>query len=151
MHEMAVLSSCKASDFTVGQVRAAMLTMLTLCFTYVYCADDVAATYWLQVLGVGQMGMVVRVKCTKAGHPQPDKEYALKVVFNFGATTYSAVRNLYTAEFEAVSSIPRHRNITPYWAQFRDTIPPAVRCRGACTHRRRAGLCGFPLSRHCTW
>ena len=42
MHEMAVLSSCKASDFTVGQVRAAMLTMLTLCFTYVYCADGVA-------------------------------------------------------------------------------------------------------------
>jgi len=88
------------------------------------------------------MGMVVRVKCTKAGHPQPDKEYALKVVFNFGATTYSAVRNLYTAEFEAVSSIPRHRNITPYWAQFRDTIPPAVRCRGACTHRQRAGGVG---------
>ena len=73
------------------------------------------------------MGMVMRVKCTKPGHPRPDKDYALKVVFNFGAETYSAVRNLYTAEFEAVSSIPRHRNITPYWAQFRDTVPASVR------------------------
>ena len=35
MHEMAVLSSCKASDFTVGQVRVAMLAMLTLCFAHV--------------------------------------------------------------------------------------------------------------------
>jgi len=80
-----------------------------------------------QVLGVGQMGMVLRVKCTRAGHPFPNKDYALKVVFNFGATTYSAVRNLYTAEYETVSSLPRHRNITPYWAQFRDSIPASVR------------------------
>ena len=86
----------------------------------------VVAYVLVQVLGSGQMGMVVRVKCTKTGHPKPDKSYALKVVFNFGATTYSLVRILYTAEYEAVSSLKRHPNIVPYWGQFRDVVPQSV-------------------------
>lgn len=73
--ETAFLSACKARDFEV-----------------------------LQRLGGGCNGDVFLVRCLKAGHPFPDKLYALKAVKNYANLSSGGLRIRYEAEFD----IPRH-------------------------------------------
>ena len=62
-------------------------------------------------LGGGRNGMVVSVKCTHKQHPNPDKLYALKTVFNYlGATTKPLLR-AFASEYTRLSTLKPHKNI----------------------------------------
>ena len=68
-------------------------------------------------LGGGCNGMVVSVKCTHKKHPDPNKLYALKTVFNYlGATTKPLLR-AFESEYTRLSSLKPHKNIIR-WAIF---------------------------------
>ena len=77
----------------------------------------------LKVVGVGQHGMVVSAKCTILGHPNPEKLYAVKLLFTFMHDFTSAIRNAYENEWAVLSRILPHRNVVRYWAQFISLIP----------------------------
>lgn len=77
----------------------------------------------LKVVGVGQHGMVVSATCTIPGHPNPDKLYAVKLLFTFMHDFTSAIRNAYENEWAVLSKILPHRNVVRYWAQFISLIP----------------------------
>ena len=83
-------------------------------------ADDFAI---LRVVGVGQHGLVVAAKCTRPGLPQPDKLYAVKLLFTFMHDFSTAIRNAYENEWSILSRIVSHKNVVKYWAQFISTIP----------------------------
>ena len=79
----------------------------------------------LRAVGGGQNGMVFSVRCLRDGIPRAAKEYALKMVFNYGAGS-TAGRNLYEAEYAVQSQLPPHRHLLRFWAEFYDRIPDAV-------------------------
>ena len=77
----------------------------------------------LEVIGVGQHGMVVSATCTIPGHPNPEKLYAVKLLFTFMHDFTSAIRNAYENEWAVLSKILPHKNVVRYWAQFISLIP----------------------------
>ena len=77
----------------------------------------------VKVVGVGQHGMVVSATCTLPGHPNPEKLYAVKLLFTFMHDFTSAIRNAYENEWAVLSRILPHRNVVRYWAQFISLIP----------------------------
>jgi hypothetical protein len=87
--EMQVLACANASDFRVARV-----------------------------VGGGQNGIVFAVHCTRAGLPYPHKLYALKMVYNFGASPDAKFDN----EYNALSQLPPHSNLNRFWTQFRDEV-----------------------------
>ena len=77
----------------------------------------------VKVVGVGQHGMVVSATCTLPGHPNPEKLYAVKLLFTFMHDFTSAIRNAYENEWAVLSRILPHKNVVRYWAQFISLIP----------------------------
>lgn len=75
------------------------------------------------VVGMGQNGMVVAAKCTKPDLPDPDKLYAVKLLFNFTHEYTSVIRNTYENEWLILSRLLPHENIVRFWAQFISIIP----------------------------
>jgi len=74
-----------------------------------------------RVLGKGDCGMVALVSCTTAGFKWRDKQYALKVCFNFELDT-SQARNAYINEFIELAKLPSHPNIIRFLCEFVDEI-----------------------------
>jgi len=95
-----------------------------------------------RVLGKGDNGMVALVTCTTPGFQWPDKQYALKVCFNFDLDTNQA-RNAYINEFIELVKLPSHPNIVRFLCEFVDEIhdnirphlPEFARERAIKTHR----------------
>lgn len=73
-------------------------------------------------VAAGQNGIVFAARCLRKGMPKPNKLFALKLVFNFGLST-AATRNTFENEFNVLSRLPPHNNITRFWTQFVDEIP----------------------------
>lgn len=69
----------------------------------------------------GQNGIVFAARCLRRGMPRPQKLFALKLVFNFGLST-AATRNTFENEFNVLSRLPPHANITRFWTQFVDEV-----------------------------
>ena len=74
-----------------------------------------------RVLGSGDFGMVALVSCSTAGFKWRDKQYALKVCFNFELDT-SQARNAYINEFIELVKLPSHPNIIRFLCEFVDEI-----------------------------
>jgi hypothetical protein len=69
----------------------------------------------------GQNGIVFAARCLRKGLPRPQKLFALKLIFNFGLST-AATRNTFENEFNVLSRLPPHTNITRFWTQFVDEV-----------------------------
>jgi len=74
-----------------------------------------------RVLGKGDFGMVALVSCSTPGFLWRDKQYALKVCFNFDLDT-SQARNAYINEFIELAKLPSHPNIIRFLCEFVDEI-----------------------------
>ena len=74
-----------------------------------------------RVLGQGDFGMVALVTCTTPGFMWLDKQYALKVCFNFDLDS-SQARNAYVNEFIELVKLPSHPNIIRFLCEFVDEI-----------------------------
>jgi len=74
-----------------------------------------------RVLGSGDFGMVALVSCSTAGFKWHNKQYALKVCFNFELDT-SQARNAYINEFIELVKLPSHPNIIRFLCEFVDEI-----------------------------
>jgi len=74
-----------------------------------------------RVLGSGDFGMVALVSCSTSGFKWRDKQYALKVCFNFELDT-SQARNAYINEFIELVKLPSHPNIIRFLCEFVDEI-----------------------------
>lgn len=72
---------------------------------------------------MGQNGLVVAAKCTHRGLPDPEKLYAVKLLFNFTHEYSSIVRNAYENEWLVLSRLLPHDNVVRFWAQFISVIP----------------------------
>jgi hypothetical protein len=72
-------------------------------------------------VAAGQNGIVFAARCLRKGMPKPNKLFALKLVFNFGLST-AATRNTFENEFNVLSRLPPHNNITRFWTQFVDEV-----------------------------
>jgi len=79
-----------------------------------------------QMLGFGDHGMVALVSCTTPGFLWLDKQYALKVCFNFELDTNQA-RNAYINEFIELVKLPTHPNIVRFLCEFVDEIHDNIR------------------------
>ena len=77
----------------------------------------------VDVIGVGQHGIVLAAKCMRPGLPDADKLYAVKLLFTFMHDFSSVVRNAYENEWGILSRILPQKNIVRYWAQFISVIP----------------------------
>ena len=97
------------------------------------------------LVGMGQNGMVVAATCTCRGLPDPDKLYAVKLLFNFTQEYTSVTRNSYENEWLVLSRLLPHENIVRFWAQFIsaispsfvDLLPPDI--KKLATYRSKAG------------
>ena len=86
--------------------------------------------------------MVALVTCSTPGFLWHDKQYALKVCFNFELDT-SQARNAYINEFIELVKLPSHPNIVRFLCEFVDEIhdnirphlPDAARQNSTITHR----------------
>jgi hypothetical protein len=79
-------------------------------------------------VAAGQNGIVFAARCLRKGLPRPMKLFAVKLVFNFGLST-AATRNTFENEFNVLSRLPPHSNITRFWTQFVDEVGQACfRC-----------------------
>jgi serine/threonine protein kinase len=98
-----------------------------------FCKDATAFDV-LQVLGTGQNGIVLLVRCNLPAHPFAQRLYALKVCFNFEYTTNSASR-AFENEFRELARLPAHPNIVhfvfaffaPYSENVRAYLPDFAR------------------------
>ncbi len=72
-------------------------------------------------VAAGQNGIVFAARCLRKGMPKPSKLFALKLIFNFGLST-AATRNTFENEFNVLSRLPPHNNITRFWTQFVDEV-----------------------------
>ena len=86
-------------------------------------ADDFQVS---RVLGSGDYGMVAQVTCSTAGFLWPDKQYALKLCFNFELDTNQA-RSAYINEFIELVKLPSHPNIIRFMCEFVDEIHDNIR------------------------
>ena len=94
-------------------VRGACVQVLTCCGS-----KDFELT---RCVAAGQNGIVFAARCLRKGMPKPNKLFALKLVFNFGLST-AATRNTFENEFNVLSRLPPHNNITRFWTQFVDEV-----------------------------
>lgn len=84
------------------------------------------------VLGIihnnGQDGLVLRVKCTRYGIPNPDRLYAMKVLPSYQqqASTVSNLQKSYRNEYQILCQLPPHDNIIHLYAFFYDRADPAL-------------------------
>ena len=90
-------------------------------------------------VAAGQNGIVFAARCLRKGMPKPGKLFALKLVFNFGLST-AATRNTFENEFNVLSRLPPHNNISRFWTQFVDEV-------GLACLRRRPSFAVWLLSR----
>ena len=74
-------------------------------------------------VGSGQNGLVVAAKCNLKGLQDPNKLYAVKLLFNFTHEYSSVVSNSYENEWLLLSRLLPHDNIVRFWTQFISTIP----------------------------
>ena len=95
--ELSVLGAAKASDFEISHS-----------------------------VGMGRSGIVVAARCTKHGLPNPQKLYALKLLFNFTQEYTSVMRNAYENEWLVLSRVMPHQSIVRFWAQFISEIPDGL-------------------------
>jgi len=79
-----------------------------------------------RVLGRGDFGMVAQVTCTTPGFMWLDKQYSLKVCFNFEYNTNQA-RSAYVNEFIELAKLPSHPNIVRFLCEFVDEIHDNIR------------------------
>jgi len=70
--------------------------------------------------------MVALVRCTTPGFLWRDKQYALKVCFNFDLDS-SRARNAYINEFIELVKLPSHPNIIRFLCEFVDEIHDNIR------------------------
>jgi len=90
-----------------------------------------------RVLGQGDHGMVALVTCSTPGFLWHDKQYALKVCFNFELDT-SQARNAYINEFIELVKLPSHPNIIRFMCEFVDEIHDNIRANLPSFARERA-------------
>ena len=99
----------------------------------------------LSVTGKGQNGLVVSARCTKEGLPDPNKLYAIKLLYNFTHEYTSVVRNAYENEWLVLSRLLPHPNVVRFWAQFISTIPESfslklpTELQSLAVHKNRSG------------
>jgi len=79
-----------------------------------------------RVLGAGSFGMVAQATCTTAGFKWLDKQYALKVCFNFEHNS-SQARRQFVDEFLELAKLPSHPNIIRFMCEFVDEIHDNIR------------------------
>ena len=97
------------------------------------------------VVGMGQNGLVVAAKCTRPHLPDPNKLYAVKLLFNFTHEYTSVIRNTYENEWLILSRLLPHENIVRFWSQFISTIPDSFSTllptdiQKFTTHKNRSG------------
>lgn len=66
-------------------------------------------------------GVVVRVKCTKPGIPNPSRVFAMKIMTNIlDTSTLTNVRSNFRNEYDILSGLPPHDNIVKLFAFFYD-------------------------------
>ena len=70
--------------------------------------------------------MVAQVTCTTPGFMWLNKQYALKVCFNFDLSTDQA-RNAYINEFIELVKLPSHPNIIRFLCEFVGEIHDNIR------------------------
>lgn len=75
-----------------------------------------------EVIGSGCSGLVVAARCTRKGIPDPNKIYAVKLLYNFCHEESSVVRNAFENEWLVLSRTLPHPNVIRFWAQFVDVI-----------------------------
>ena len=98
------------------------------------------------VIGSGQNGIVVAAKCTRKGLTDPNKLYAVKLLFNFTHEYSSVIRNTYENEWLILSRLLPHDNMVRFWSQFICVIPPAFskilpeHVRKFTTHTSKSGV-----------
>jgi len=78
------------------------------------------------VLGSGDNGMAMDVRCIEPQHPQPTKRYALKVCFNFGLSTRRA-QGAFVNEYREHSTITNHPHILQFMCEFFAEIDDSIR------------------------
>jgi len=88
-------------------------------------------------LGYGDQGMVALVTCTTLGFMWLNKQYALKVCFNFDLNTDQA-RSAYINEFIELAKLPSHPNIVRFLCEFVDEIHDNIRSHLPDGARKRA-------------
>ena len=71
-------------------------------------------------LGGGQNGLVLSVRCTRGGLPDPSKLYALKMVYWHGHGAGETSR--LETEYAALSQVHPHPNLIRFYAQFTDEV-----------------------------
>lgn len=96
-------------------------------------------------VGSGQNGLVVAARCHREGVPDPEKLYAVKLLFNFTHEYTSVVRNAFENEWLILSRLLPHENVVRFWAQFISAIPEGFaqllppETREHCTKKNRNG------------
>jgi len=80
----------------------------------------------VRVLGSGDFGTVLEVRCIEPGHLWPDKRYAMKVCFNFDMSTTQA-RGKLVNEFLELVRLPGHPNVIRFLCEFFDEIDDSIR------------------------
>ena len=78
------------------------------------------------VLGSGDNGMAMDVRCIEPQHPQPTKRYALKVCFNFGLSSRRA-QGAFVNEYREHSTIANHPHIMQFMCEFFAEIDNSIR------------------------
>ena len=78
------------------------------------------------VLGSGDNGMAMDVRCIEPQHPQPTKRYALKVCFNFGLSSRGA-QGAFVNEYREHSTITNHPHILQFMCEFFAEIDDSIR------------------------
>ena len=78
------------------------------------------------VLGSGDNGMAMDVRCIEPQHPQPTKRYALKVCFNFGLSSRRA-QGAFVNEYREHSTITNHPHILQFMCEFFAEIDDSIR------------------------
>eukprot|EP00731_Ephydatia_muelleri_P030669 Em0022g183a len=84
------------------------------------------------VIGVihnnGPDGLVLKVKCTRNGIPNPDRMYAMKVLPSYQqqSSTVSNLQKSYRNEYQILCQLPPHENVIHLYAFFYDRADPAL-------------------------
>jgi hypothetical protein len=65
-----------------------------------------------------------QVCCTHPRHPQPHKQYALKLAINYEAAYRTpSIERLYGGDCVVLRRLPRHANLCSLLAEFTSTVP----------------------------
>ena len=122
LRTMTAVAGCSFHDFSLIKVGAARARPRVCTSEQLNLTPRAVQRH--QLVACGDNGAVFEARCTKKGVLR-DRTFALKAVFNTGATnTEGAGFRQYEREFVVLSELPRHRNVMQFYTRFTRPVPP---------------------------